>query len=335
MKYRIVAEVREDHPSLMQGKTVYNDYVSRKSMMDFGDALNEIGYDCSFWGGMQKLLDTYLNHEDVSDSIFINYNYGIPAAFKRGQSPILLELMNAKYSGADPFTALLVNDKEYTKKVLRAAGVLSPRSILTVTSNGLKKRLSQSGISLPLVVKPNCEGSSLGITKESLCHTYEEAYVVACNLLPQFGEIIIEQYIAGYECTVWVIGNPGNYLLVAPLLISEKGNYFFEQKIFTMEDKANHVREYSLPEEILSNEVVEKIKSESRIIFAELGLRDYARIDFRISGNDIYFIEANALPIFSQTSEIGQISKLYGIEYKDICHLVIDGINTRLMSKAN
>lgn len=332
MKYYIVAEVREDHPSLIEGSNVYNDYVSRKSMLDFCCALKDLGYNCSFFGGMKELLNAYLNHMDVSDCVFINYNYGLPASFKRTQCPTLLELMGAKYSGANPFVALLVNDKEYTKRVLRATGVLTPYSMLAVSSSGILNDLLNKKIQLPLVVKPNCEGSSLGITRDSLCGSYEQANNIACKLLPQYKEVIIEQYIAGYECTVWVIGNPGDFQLVAPLLISEKGNYYFVNKIFTMEDKANRVREYSLPEDILDVDTVNSIKQISVKIFEELGIRDYARFDFRISDGNIYFIEANALPIFSKTSEIGKISQLYGIPYEDICKMVIESVCTRLMA---
>lgn len=332
MKYSILAEVREDYPSLMDGTTVYNDYVSKKSMLDFCDAIKSLGFECSFFGGMKALFSTYQSHADISNTIFINYNYGLPAPYKRTQCPTLLELMGAKYSGADPFVALLVNDKEYTKRVLRTAGICAPSSILVNHLENIQYKFTKAKLSLPVVVKPNCEGSSLGITTESLCDDYDVAAKVASKLRLQYREVLIEQYIAGYECTVWIIGNPGNFRLVAPLLISEGGNYFFEHKIFTMQDKANRIREYSLPEKTLGADRVKEIKQITENIFTELGLRDYARIDFRISNNHIFFIEANALPIFSQTSEIGKISQLYNISYEKICKLIIDTVTARLMA---
>lgn len=332
MKYCILAEVREDYPSLIDGSTVYNDYVSKKSMIDFCKAINSIGYECEFFGGMKKLFDTYQNHHDISDIIFINYNYGLPAPYKRVQCPALLELMGAKYSGADPFVALLVNDKEYTKRVLRDVGVDTPLSVLINHQENIQSKISRAKLPIPLVVKPNCEGSSVGITSESLCSDYTVADQITNKLLAQYHEVLIEQYIAGYECTVWIIGNPGNFRLIAPLLISVKGNYYFEHKIITMQDKSNRIREYSLPDEILGTDIVGKIKEISKKIFIELGLRDYSRIDFRISNDKIYFIEANALPIFSQTSEIGKITHLYGIPYEKICEMVIETVTTRLMA---
>lgn len=335
MKYSILAEVREDYPSLVTGSTIYNDYVSKQSMQDFCSALNKAGFNCSFFGGIKALLNAYQSHADISDTIFINYNYGLPAAYKRVQCPALLELMKAKYSGSDPFVSLLVNDKEYTKKVLRAIDIRTPPSILVSRADNAHKKLQKAKIPLPLVVKPNCEGSSIGITSDCLCSSYDAANIVIRRLLPEYGEIIIEQYIAGYECTVWVIGNPGDFRLLAPLLVSENGNYYFKQKIFTMQDKANRVREHSLPTTILGADMVNEIEQISKAIFTELGLRDYARFDYRISNGNVYFIEANALPIFSQTSEIGKISQLYGITYEKICKDVVDSINTRLMAQTD
>ena len=81
--------------------------------------------------------------------------------------------------------------------------------------------------------------------------------------------------------------------------------------------------------------MINQIKHLSETIFTELGLRDYARFDFRIFDNNIYFIEANALPIFSKSSEIGKISQLYKIPYENICKLLVETINDRLMTKTD
>ena len=335
MKYIILAEVRENYPSLIKSDSVYNDYVSKKSMLDFCDSLNKIGYNCTFLGGIKELFHLYQSKTDISDIIFINYNYGLPAAYKRTQCPTLLELMKAQYSGSDPFTSLLVNDKEYSKRVLRSIGISSPDSILIFDIDNIGEKLVAQNIMPPFVVKPNCEGSSLGITDDNLCDNFKKVENVAKNLLKDFSEVIIEKYVPGYECTVWVIGNPDKFHLVAPLLISQNENFYFKRKIFTMQDKANKVRRYALPNGILSNEIIKQIKQISKSIFIELGLRDYARFDFRITDNKIFFIEANALPIFSKTSEIGQITKLYNISYENICSLLIQTINERLMTKTN
>ena len=316
MKYYIVAEVREDHENLSDKDSVYNDYVSRKSMLDFAEACKKNGYDCKFIGGMDSLLEIKRSGKDLSECIFINYNYGYPSKFKRAQSPILLETMRAKYSGSDPLTSLLVNDKAFSKKILSNI-VKSPKSILVLCDDDINN-IGIDSLKLPIVVKPNSEGSSLGIDTDSFCLTYETAKNKAKSLINTFDQILIEN----------------KYELVQPLIISTNGVYYFENKIFTMNDKANRIRSYSLPNSVLSTTLINELIEKSMKIFEELGIRDYGRIDFRIFNNDIYFIEANALPIFSQTSEIGKICEMCNITYDSICKKMITTIEERLMSEA-
>lgn len=332
VNYTILAEIRENYPSLYKGDKVYNDYVSRTSMLDLCNAINYLGYSCIFLGGIKELFDLYKSSKDISKTIFINYNYGLPAQYKRVQCPALLELMNARYSGSNPFVSLLVNDKAYTKKIVSAIGIKTPASVLINSNIYIKEKIQNSNLTPPLIVKPNSEGSSIGITKDCLCDTYDDAIILCERKIQIFSEIIVEEYIPGYECTVWLIGNNDGFKLTAPLMISSDGNSFHHHNIFSMEDKATGARTYSLPNSLIEKPLLDELSRISQAAFCELGLRDYARIDFRINKDGIYFIEANALPIFSQTSEIGYISKLYSIPYYDICKFVIDTINARLMT---
>ena len=331
MRYYIVAEVREEHESLLGQEFVYNDYVSRKSMVEFADACCRKGYDCKFIGGMEALLK--MKDENLNNCIFINYNYGYPSQFKRGQSPILLEMMKAQYSGSDPLTSLLVNDKAFSKKILKNI-VNSPKSCLILSNEDINK-IDEFSFKFPVVVKPNAEGSSLGIDDDCLCYDIESTRNKILSLHSRYQQVLVEEYIEGFEVTVWIIGNKNDYELIQPLVISANETYYFEKKIFTLKDKANHIRKYSLPNKILSSFMINKIIETSKTIFEELGMRDYARIDYRINNNDIFFIEANALPIFSKTSEIGEICNMCKIDYDEICEKMILTITKRLMSKAD
>ncbi len=334
MKYYILAEIREKHENLLNNMPIYNDYVSEQSMKDLLDAFNKNGYECEFLGGIKELFNKFENNEEeLKQSIVINYNYGFPSHYKRGQSPILLELLKANYSGSDPLTSLLVNDKTLAKKVLCGL-VDSPKGILLKNRNEINTAHFES-INFPVVAKPNCEGSSLGIDNKSFCKNLVELKEKVNELFNKYTQIIIEEYIPGFEVTVWIIGNKDDYELVQPLVISVDGQYYFKSKIFTAEDKANHIREYSLPERVFSNKLVQQLTNASKLIFEELNMRDYGRLDFRVYNDEIYFIEANALPIFSKSSEIGEISKLCKIEYNKICEMLRKSISKRLMTKTD
>lgn len=334
IKYRILAEVREDHDNILKQDIIYNDYVSKKSMLELSEGISALGYDCEFIGGMTKLMELCNNEFDITNTIFINYNYGYPSQFKRGQSPILLEMNHAKYTGSDPFVSLLVNDKYCTKKIISKNGYKTPNSLLILNKDDIQF-INKSNINTPLIVKPNAEGSSLGINDDSFCQSYDKAALQCIKLLKSYSSIIVEEYISGYELTVWIIGNNDEFKLTCPLLISVNGTYYFESKIITIYDKSQHKRTYSLPRKFFSKEIIDELINISQKIFRELGMRDYGRLDFRINGSDIYFIEANALPIFSKTSEIGEICRLYNITYQEICKQFINTINKRLMSKTD
>lgn len=333
MKYYVLAELREDHENLMNSNTVYNDYVSRKSMNDLVVACCQNGYCCKFLGGTNELKNFINISKNIEDCIFINYNYGTPARFKRGQSPIFLESINAKYSGSDPLTSLIVNDKAFSKKIIKEK-INVPKSLLLFSEKDVNT-VTLDVLNYPVIVKPNSEGSSLGIDEDSYCNSEILAKDKALDLLKIFSPILIEEYIPGFEVTVWLIGNKDNYKLIQPLVISVDDKFYFQNKIFTANDKANHTRKYSLPDAIFPNYIIEKIITSSKTVFEELGMRDYGRIDFRIYDDTIYFIEANALPIFSQTSEIGEIVKLCGISYNELCNKMIESITERLMSKTD
>ena len=302
-------------------------------MIELSQGISSLGLKCEFIGGMDELLKLSKDI-DFKNTIFINYNYGYPSQFKRGQSPIFLEMNHALYSGSDPFVSLLVNDKYCSKKVISKNGYKTANSLL-IHNNEDIKYISDSNINTPIVIKPNTEGSSLGIDNNSYCETYSEAVAQCLKLLNSFSPLIAEEYITGYELTVWIIGNKNNFKLICPLLISVNNIFYFESKVITIYDKANHSRCYSLPQNFFSNKIINNIIEISKQIFIDLGMRDYGRLDFRIKDSEIFFIEANALPIFSKTSEIGEICKLYNISYEKICELLIESITERLMPKTN
>ena len=74
MKFCIIAEVRESHPSFSLDEKIYNDYVSQKSMLDLEKGITNLGYDCKYLGGMEKLYQIYKSKSYAEDTIFINYS---------------------------------------------------------------------------------------------------------------------------------------------------------------------------------------------------------------------------------------------------------------------
>lgn len=324
LKIVVIADCREDFPSIIEGKH-YNDHYSRKSILEIQKAIVNLGYECDFVGGINTLVKYLSNKQNCENLLFLNFSDGLTQKNRRMQAPLLLELMNAKYSGSDPFVVGIVNDKYFTNKFLKEHHINVPNCVL------YKNWKASSKLKYPVVVKPNNEGSSLGISQPSICHNSSEIAQQAQKLISEDYIPIIEEYVAGYEVTNFLIGNTNKFVL-NELIISEYENQtYFNEFVFGQNEKSSGRR----LQHVLTNDnapfSISSIKEQSSKIFSILGLSDLARIDYRISTDGTpMFIEINSLPVFSTTSEIGVICKFYNKSIEQILELLINVSKERL-----
>lgn len=318
-KYYLICDYREKFKNRSQ-----NDCYSYKSVQQITYSLAELGYDCTYFGGTKELIEAIHTDNYDKDGIYLNFNDGINTVSKRGQTPMLLEMMGVKYSGSSPLTHLAVSDKYFTNKFLaeKIKDLTVPRNILIKN----KKDLS-SLINYPVILKPNNEGSSLGIYEDSICRNFNDV-ATQFNKLKPFGDILLQEFISGYELTDYFIRSKSNKILFNELLlISKDGSAVMDNKIFTYEDKINHKREYFTPINYITSKEINKIKRVTENIAYELDILTIGRIDYRFLNGNLYFIEANTVPAFSKTSDIGEICKIYGLRYEDILKLLIESLN--------
>lgn len=323
-KIIIVADCREDFPSTIKTKH-YNDHYSKKSIQDIQIAIQKLGYSCEWTGGIKSLIQSLNGKYESSSTLYLNFSDGLMQKNRRMQAPLLLELMGVAYTGSDPFSVGVVNDKYFTNKFLKEHGIKVPCSCLYYNLSNNKE------ISYPVVVKPNNEGSSLGIFQNSICSNMQEIERQAQILERQNYIPLIEEYIPGYEITNFIIGNSGNILLNEVILSEYNNNIYFEYFVFGENEKANGKRKQRL----LTNEntpfSLELVKEKSIYIFELLGLRDMARLDYRITKNgEPVLIEVNSLPVFSMTSEIGTICRHYNMTLSNMLNLLIKTTKERL-----
>lgn len=323
-KITIVADCREDFPSTTNTKH-YNDHYSRKSIQDIQMAIQKLGYLCEWMGGVKSLIQSLNGRYENTSTLYLNFSDGLMQKNRRMQAPLLLELMGVAYTGSDPFSVGVVNDKYFANKFLKEHNIRVPSSCLYHNLSNSKK------ISYPVVVKPNNEGSSLGIFQNSICSNMQEVERQAQILEQQNYIPLIEEYIPGYEITNFIIGNSSKILLNEVILSEYNNNIYFEYFVFGQNEKAHGKRK----QRVLTNEntlfSLNLVKEKSIFIFELLGLRDIARLDYRItkSGEPI-LIEVNSLPVFSMTSEIGTICHYYNKTLCDMLNLLIETAKERL-----
>ena len=214
------------------------------------------------------------------------------------------DLLGHHYTGSGPRGLTLAMDKAVAKKILGFHNVASPKFAVFWRGH---LDFDADDIAFPVIVKPLREDGSIGIGFNALAGNIKELMERIDQLTGEFnGPILIEQYIEGREIYVGVLGNtPPEALPPVELDLSHlpKGT----PRIAGTEVKWNEgTRAYRgskvrIPK--LPKAVLETMERYALTAFQALGLRDYARIDFRLAQETVYLIEANPNPYLHSGAE--------------------------------
>jgi D-alanine-D-alanine ligase len=185
-------------------------------------------------------------------------------------------------------------------------------------------------LKFPLIVKPNFEGSSKGISDLAIVDDDKQLKALNHNNFKLYGQpMLVEEYIKGREFTVGVLGNGKDMKVFEPMEIS----YLSEERqnrIYSYNVKVNYKKyvEYICPPR-LDAAVNERMKSIAAEVFTALDCKDFSRIDFRLTDDGIvYFIEINPLPgLAPGYSDYHMLAKFCGMDYSS---LVLGVLNSAL-----
>ena len=242
----------------------------------------------------------------------------------------LLNLLGLQYTGSSPSGLILAGDKSLSKKVLTFHGVLTPE-FATVYRGALD---GAGDLRFPVIVKPPQEDASIGITNKSVVHDLKGLLGAMDALQAQFqSPVLVEQFIEGREFYVGVIGN----LDPTPLPVMELDFSGFPDgipRVATWDAKwgpdgtgegpaATASKEFTGTRSIfptdLPDELVERMHAIAVDAFQALRLRDYARIDMRVSSDErIYVIEVNPNCYLEREAEFARAAAREGIPYEDL-----------------
>ncbi len=239
--------------------------------------------------------------------VVFNVAEGMIGRSREGQVPSLCELLGVPYTGSDSATLSICLDKGLAKRLL--VDVDTPVFQVLVTG---RERLRP--FRYPVIVKPNQEGTSKGITDKSVCDDEARLREVARELIDRYGQpALVEEYVFGREFTVGLLGERRPRVLppmeVVFLAKNERPVYDYQCK----QDWQRHVR-YECPAK-LTREELRTIERACRTTFMTLGCRDVARIDLRLTPDGrACVLEVNPLPGLTP-------------DYSDLC-LIANGAKT-------
>ncbi len=231
---------------------------------------------------------------------------------REAQIPAILNYYGIPFTGSDETTLCIALDKTLTKRVLAGFGIPSPRTF-TLTE--------RQGLHFPLIVKPNAEGSSKGISDVSIVSCEAELDSLLLHETARYRQnFIAEEYIEGREFTVGVMGNGEAARVFRPMEIAYKKPTQDSYHVYSYNVKLAY-REF-VDYRLLSDEeraLEEKLIEYAGRAYRALECRDFARMDFRVAeGGEVFFIEINPLPGLAPSySDYPMLTELSGVSYTD------------------
>lgn len=201
--------------------------------------------------------------------------------------PAICESFGLRFIGPDTYGRIIAQDKEVSKRLARDCGVRTP-SWLVLRSTLDLPRLSN--VAFPCVVKPLLEGSSIGITQDSIVHSPSDAEHVASDLLDRFEQpVLAEQFVAGRE-VAFVAIERGREIEWAYTEVVIKGDpAFFENRLFDLKEKMERRPGRSVRN--IDSDLAPADLQAIRNLLRAYGRFGYCRVDGRMAGGDFHFLE--------------------------------------------
>lgn len=247
------------------------------------------------------------NGENLKFDACFNTIHGTPG--ENGIMQAYWDAVGQKYTGCDFYQSALTFNKKDTLAVLSKYGIPSAKSIYLRNGEEISDDEIVEKLGLPVFVKPNQSGSSLGISKVKdkieLKNAIEFAY-------KEDDEILIESALNGMEVSVGVLDYQGEVIVLGITeIVPDKEFFDYEAKYEGASQEITPAR--------VDEETRKKVEEISIKAYKSLGMSGFSRSEFIIVDGIPHLLEMNTNPGFSPASILPQQAKIYGISIKDLC----------------
>lgn len=287
---------------VLYGGTSKERDLSIKSGKAVSNALKAKGYDVIEYDFQNSIEEVVKIHKPDVVFIALHGKYG-----EDGTVQGALEILSVPYTGSSVSASALCMNRLFSKFMFREIEVKTPSFTYFSKDNYLPySYVSELLGNKMLVIKPIDQGATIGVTIAGDEKTYNEGLSRAFELTYT---VLVEEYIKGSSVTVALIGNYPD-IHVLPIVEKVKENFY--------DSGARHI----IPARLLP---FQKSLAEeyARRIYKEFNLRDFACIDMIVNENDVYVLEVNTIPHFTETSLLGDAAKAENISFEDLVDFVV------------
>ena len=220
----------------------------------------------------------------------------------------LLELLHIPYTGSGIQASALCMNKAITKKILESEGIRTPRGVLLSSPD------DPVSLPLPLIIKPNAQGSTVGL---SFVEKPDDLCPALCKAFRYGGEVLVEEWIRGIEISIPVLDDQA---LIPVEIAPKSGKYDFASKY--LPGATEEIIPARIPKELL-----EEAKRIALKAHRALGCSGATRTDAMVRDDQIFVLEVNTLPGMTATSLLPASAAASGIPFPELCaRLVRDAL---------
>ncbi len=211
-----------------------------------------------------------------------------------------LQTAGISYTGSGVLACSLGMDKERSKVLWRGCDLPTPEWETLTQESDWQQVITELGGKV--VVKPGCEGSSVGMASAETADDLEKAYADAA----QYDEVVLaERWIGGGEYTVAIVDGE-----VLPPIKLEPANEFYDYEAKYLSDDTKYICPCGLP-----NQLEQKLKELSKQAFDSVGCTGWGRVDFMREGDEFFALEVNTVPGMTDHSLVPMAAKAQGIDF--------------------
>jgi D-alanine-D-alanine ligase len=324
MKVGLTYNLKSDAPSSPSPDLpddLQEEFDSPVTIDALASVLSGLGHEVVRLGDGRALLERLLS--DPPEFVFNMAEGEGVSRSREARVPAVLEMLGIPYTGSDPLTLAATLDKDCAKRLVRSAQVRVPAGAIVTAEHSFSEiRTAASTLTFPVLVKPAWEGSSKGIRNRCLVRGADELVDVCTWLRRDHRQpILVEEFIAGDELTVGILGNaPPQVLGVMRVVPREPVAHF----VYSLEVKRDFRRlvEYQCPPP-LPAPILRRVEEAALTAYGVLGCRDVTRVDFRLRDGVPYFLEVNPLPgINPESSDLVIMATLRGWSYSQLIEAI-------------
>jgi D-alanine-D-alanine ligase len=308
------------------------EFDSRETVDALAGAIERLGHRVERIEVSGPASRTVARLEAFGPDLIFNTAEGRRGRFREAFFPALFDELGMPYTGSDAYALAVTLDKQLTKLVLAQHGIPTPRWQYVEEA----ARLQVNALRYPVIVKPNFEGSSKGITQDSVVEDPIRLHEVVREALARYpAGLLVEEFVAGRDVTVPFLEaaaperggvlQPVEYV-IDPAAGAERRYAIYDYDLKTRLDRFVSVR---APARVKRSQA-ERILDLCGRVYRQLAVRDLGRVDLRV-GEDgsVHFLEINALPSLEPGAGIYAAAALEGLHADGVLGAVIQSAVAR------